>query len=345
MSTDSVPLVVGIAGTALADAERALLERVRPAGVILFSRNLSDSGQALDLLAALRDLEPRPFITIDLEGGMVNRLSSLWGELPTSAAAGRAGRRAVRALGEAAGAACRHLGVHLDLAPVVDLDCRDGCLAGQGRCLSDDPERVVVLARVFNEGLNSWGITGCAKHFPGLGPVTADTHEVLPRLEAGAAELEPQIAVFEELSPEIPVVMVAHVVVPALGDAERPSSLSRAVIERAASLPGSPVVLADDLEMGALAQWGDLPERAVAAFRAHAHGVLICRNTQRIGEVAGRLEDEADGDPAFAASLAEMAARMGTLRRDLCQRAAAVPVPDAATVEQLWEQARKEAAQ
>jgi beta-glucosidase-like glycosyl hydrolase len=157
--------------------------------------------------------------------------------------------------------------------------------------------------------------------------------------------MQPQLSVFEALSADIPVVMVAHVVVPALGDTDRPASLSRAAVESAAGLPGSPVVLSDDLEMGALDEWGDLPQRAVAAIRAHNHGVLLCRSVHRVGEVADLLEEEAAADPSFASTLTEMAARMGTLRRDLCQRSAAIPAPDEATVEKLWEQARKEASQ
>ena len=340
-----MPLVVGLPGTALGADEKAILERIQPSGVILFSRNISTPDQVRELVGAIRELEPRPFVTADLEGGTVNRLSALWGELPTAAAAGAAGRRAVRVLGEAAGAACRNLGIHLDLAPVVDLACSGGCVGDQGRCFAEDPDRVAVLARVFNEGLAEWGISGCTKHFPGLGPVPADTHEELPVLELDEAAIESQLAVFAELGPEFPAVMVAHVVVPAFGDPELPASLSRAVIQRASKLPGSPVVLADDLEMGALDGIGDLPERVVAAVHARNHGVLICNAFDRLDDIMTHLNDLSATDSTLGARLSEMSSRMETLRRDLLQRAAAVPAPDDTTVEQLWQQARREAAQ
>jgi beta-N-acetylhexosaminidase len=340
---DVLPLVVGLPGTTITADDRALLERVRPAGVILFSRNIETPEQTRALVTSLEDLDPRPFVSADLEGGMVNRLSVLWGDLPTPAEAAAAGRRAVRALGEAAGAACRCLGVQLDLAPVVDLDCPGGCLGGQGRCFGSDPERVVVLARIFNEGLGKWGVSGCTKHFPGLGPVPADTHEELPVLESDQEELRLQINVFEELGPEFPTVMVAHVIAPEMGDAERPASLSRTVVEQATNLSGSPVVLADDLEMGALGEWGDLPDRVISAVHARNHGLLICNACDRIDEIASHLWESAEADQTVANRLVEMNARMGTLARDLHQRAAAVPAPDDETVEQLWEQARREA--
>jgi beta-N-acetylhexosaminidase len=343
MKTESMPLIVGLPGTTLGAEEKVILERVQPVGVILFSRNISTPEQVRELVGTIRELEPRPFVAVDLEGGMVNRLSALWGELPTPAMAGTAGRRAVRSLGEAAGAACRNLGIQLDLAPVVDLDCPDGCLGMQGRCFSQDPERVAILARVFNQGLAEWGVSGCTKHFPGLGPVLADTHEELPVLELEETALDSHLAVFEELGPEFPAVMVAHAIVPSLGDTERPASLSRAVIERASKLPGSPVVLADDLEMGALDAVGDLPERVVAAVHARNHGVLVCNAFDRLDDIMARLNDLSSTDSTLSTRLTEMSARMGTLRRDLLQRAAAVPAPDDATVEQLWQQARREA--
>ena len=340
-----MPLIVGVPGTTLSADDMAVLERVQPAGVILFSRNVETAQQTRDLVSQIQQLEPRPFIAVDLEGGMVNRLTAVWGDLPTPAAAGAAGRRGVRALGEAAGAACRSLGIDLDLAPSVDLACQNGCLCEQDRCLSHDPERVAVLARIFCEGLAEWGVTGCAKHFPGLGRVPVDTHEELPVLDPGDEELQRHLGVFEELGPEIPLVMVAHVVAPGLGDAERPASLSRTVVERAANLPGSPVVIADDLEMGALDAYGTLPERVEAAIQARNHGILVCNTFDQLDDIMDHLTNLGGADSSITTRMHEMAARMGTLRSEVRQKAAAVPAPDDETVAQLWEQARKEAAQ
>jgi hypothetical protein len=103
-------------------------------------------------------------------------------------------------------------------------------------------------------------------------------------------------------------------------------------------------VLADDLEMGALDGWGELPERVLTAIHARNHGILICNACDRIEEIVNHLEDMAEEDPTITPRLADMNARMGTLARDLHQKAAAVPAPDFETVAQLWEQARKEAA-
>ncbi|HQN97517.1 MAG TPA: glycoside hydrolase family 3 N-terminal domain-containing protein, partial [Thermoanaerobaculales bacterium] len=324
MRIDEAPLIVGLPGTSLDAGQCGVLAGVRPTGVILFARNIVSAEQVRELGAALDDLEPRPFVAIDLEGGAVNRLAGLWGTLPSPAAAAAVGRRAVRALGEAAGAGCRALGIHLDLAPVIDLDCGEGFIPAQGRCLSASPERVATLARVFNEGLASWGVAGCLKHFPGLGAIAADTHAelpVIPPLDQGR-----HIEAFAALSEDIPIVMVGHAVAPGLGDPDRPATLAPSAVAKAISLPGSPVVLSDDLEMGALSGLGDLPDLVVDALRARNHGVLVCKAFDRLPEIIGRIEDAMASDSAFRMRLTETTARLGTLRRDLCRSMAAVPM-------------------
>ncbi len=343
MEADTLPLVVGLPGLDLNGARRKILETVRPAGVVLFSRNVEAAPQVRGLVEELRDLDPAPFLAIDLEGGAVNRLAGLWGTLPSPARASAAGRKAVRALGEAAGAACRSLGIHLDLAPVVDLVCSDGMVAREGRCLSDDPDRVVTLARVFAEGLASWCVGGCLKHFPGLGPASVDTHRELPVFDQSEEQLQPHLEVFRRLSETIPVVMVGHVVVPALGDAERPASLSGAVVEKAASLPGHPVVLSDDIEMDALEGFGDLPTRVTDAFRARNHGVLVCRAFAQLEEIADGLRQSMEEDPTLRSRMDDNISRLGTFSRDLCRTAASVPAPDDDDVARLWEKARQAA--
>ncbi len=342
MKTDVLPLVVGLPGHELGAPERRVLELVRPAGVILFARNVETPDQVRALTASLDDLEPRPFVCLDLEGGAVNRLAGLWGTLPSPATAARAGRRAVRALGEAAGAACRALGVHLDLAPVVDLSCPEGMIARECRSLGDDPERVVTLAGLFADGLEAWSVAGCLKHYPGLGVVPVDTHSELPVIELEGAELETHLAPFERLSEKIPIVMMAHVVAPGMGDRERPASLSPMVVERARRLPSQPVVLSDDLEMGALDGWGPLPERVVAALKARNDGVLVCRGFDRLEEIVAFLTEEVSTDSSLWSRIQQLAARLGTLRRELCRKASAVPAPDDATVAQLWNKSRSE---
>ena len=87
---ECMPLVVGLPGPTLGADEIDILERVQPAGVILFQRNVESAEQVRELVAHLVELDLRPFVAIDLEGGMVNRLRPIWGELPSPAEAAAA---------------------------------------------------------------------------------------------------------------------------------------------------------------------------------------------------------------------------------------------------------------
>ena len=337
----NLPLIVGLPGLEITPAQRETLDGISPAGIILFSRNIDNPNQVRELVLTIRDMDPRPFVCIDLEGGAVNRLTSLWGALPSPSEAALSGLKGVQALGEATGAACRALGIHLNLAPVVDLERPNGLVSRQGRTLSPSAERTATLARTFSEKMGTWAVSGCIKHFPGLGAIEIDTHEDLPTLDHRVEDLDEHLGVFAALSWDIPTVMVGHIVAPALGENEKPASLSRHIVSLALDLPGRPVVLSDDLEMGALEGFGALPELVLAALRARNHGVLVCQAFDRLGEIADVLRNEAVADPNFADVLDEGRSRLGTLARDLCRKAAAVPAPDDATVAQLWEKARR----
>ena len=115
-------LACGVAGAELDEGERALLEALRPGGIVLFARNVAGREQLAALVRELRALPSRPYVAVDLEGGRVNRLAALLGPLPAAGDAARAGTEVVRALGEAAGAACAHFGIGVDFAPVADVD-------------------------------------------------------------------------------------------------------------------------------------------------------------------------------------------------------------------------------
>ena len=342
MNPDALPLIAGIPGPDLTAEDRRLLEASRPAAIILFARNVVSTDQVRELIRSLAELGGEPTVAVDLEGGLVNRFEDLWGPLPSPAEAAAAGRRAVRALGEAAGAACRALGVELDLAPVVDLRVEDGLLARQKRCLAEDPERTTVLAGLFLKGLRAWGVGGCLKHFPGLGAVPEDTHETLPEIPPGGGG-KPHEAPFATLAAQAGMVMMAHVRTPGATDPTLPASLDPAMAGRAAALPGRPVVLSDDLDMGALAAFGDLPDVAEAALAAGNHGLPVCRSWDRLPEIARRLETRAGQESRFRARLGEATTRLLTHFRDLRLAFAAEPAPDDGTVAALWEQARKEA--
>lgn len=179
-------------------------------------------------LHALRQMVGRPFdISIDFEGGRVQRFTKVFGAFPTPRQMGTEGPEAVRRYGFQIGQALLSRGVSVDFAPVLDIDGQGLDVVGD-RAFSTDPHEAAALGVQFAAGLEDAGVDSVFKHYPGHGRASGDTHlgpavtpplgevmgfDAVPFAEATAAE--PRSAM-----------MVGHMVVPGLGDGVTPSSLN-----------------------------------------------------------------------------------------------------------------------
>lgn len=268
---------VGIAGAKLFPKEREILERDPPRAVILFRRNVESSDQLRDLTGELHRLPGGPLLCLDQEGGPVDRLRDILSPSISFRDAARLG--VARLAGELQGEACARLGFDVDLAPVLDR-----LLPGaservlKDRCASADPDEIATAAADFLRGLAARGVGACVKHFPGLGRADLDTHKDLPLIPNDPAEEQRDLAPFRATMEEAGAVMVSH----AAGPDGRPASLSPEIatdlLRRTLGFTGA--VFSDDLEMGALSAFGDLPERCAQACRAGCDLLFVC---SRIG--------------------------------------------------------------
>ena len=276
-------LCVGFHGTTPSPEVLELLRR-GVGGVILFSRNLVDAEQVAALVGVLKRAAGRPLlISIDQEGGRVARLRAPHGftELPPMRRLGEAGdERLAFAAGALVGRELRAVGIDQNYAPVVDVDTNpDNPVIGD-RSLSREPERVGRLGAALAHGLQSEGVAACAKHFPGHGDTSQDSHHQLPRL---AHSLERLVAV--ELPPftalaraGVAAVMTAHVVFEPL-DPMRPATLSPAVLRLLRDRCGfEGACVSDDLEMKGIAEHFPLEEMAPGALSAGVDQLLICHS-------------------------------------------------------------------
>lgn len=267
---------VGLAGPALERSEREILAAAVPRGVILFRRNLEDEPRLSRLVGELRELGVR-HVFLDQEGGPVDRLRDL--VAPTPSFRRTAGAGTARRAGSAVGAMLARLGFDVDLAPVVDRAVEGGGALVLGeRSASASPEAIVEAAREFLDGLHSQGVGGCLKHFPGLGRAALDTHKALPVVPPDAAEDALDLVPFRALMERARAVMVSH----AAGEDGVPASLSPAVstAQLRGSLGFSGAAFSDDLEMGALDAFGDLPERCVRAVSAGCDLLFVCKRIE-----------------------------------------------------------------
>lgn len=306
------------------------------ASVILFGHNTPDAATARDLARALHARAEHCVVAIDEEGGDVTRLQSATGSgLPTARALGAIDdpeltRRAGRALGDLL-AACD---LDLDLAPVLDVSTDPANPVIGTRAYGDEPDRVALHARAFAAGLIDAGLGTCAKHFPGHGATSADSHTALPRIDLGPAEFEREHLAPWRIAPWLDSVMTAHVLVPALG--EGPASISpwaRPLLDRAVGGTFHGLVITDALDMAAVAEDPGCGEAAVRAIEARADllclGTSLRRDDERmLREAHDALLDAVETGRLPRVVLRERAERTRERLRSLRTRRRFVPAPE-----------------
>lgn len=295
--------ITGLAGLTLTDAEQRLLAETRPAGIILFQRNLDNHEQIRRLVDAARGAigGESTLVLIDQEGGRVQRLRPPLGRAlpPAAAYAARYAEDPEAACREAWSAAriiaddLKTLGIDTDCAPVLDLPVPGAHDIIGDRAYGRSVDQVVALGRAVAEGFMAGGVLPVIKHIPGHGRATADSHLSLPVVNAERAELEAtDFAPFRALA-TMPAAMTAHVVFAAI-DAERPASTSpyvtRDIIRGHIGFDG--LLMSDDLGMKALS--GPMRERAAAVIMAGSDVALHCS-----GDLA-EMEAVAAGVPTLA---------------------------------------------
>jgi beta-N-acetylhexosaminidase len=286
-------LMPGFAGTVVPGWVRdALGEGL--GSVALYGPNVVHLEQLRGLCGDLRDASPRVVLAIDEEGGDVTRLHYRTGSpQPGNAVLGRLDDPAItRAAAAAIGAELAALGIDLDLAPVVDINSSPENPVIGTRSFGSDEALVARHGAAYVEGLQSTGVAACAKHFPGHGDTTGDSHHTLPVVDVAAdvirsRELLPFRAAVEA---GVACVMTAAVVVPAL-DPGVPATFSRALLHDVlrGELGFTGVVVSDALDMAGASQDTGIPEAAVRALVAGCD--LLCLGSTTTAEVLEEIVD------------------------------------------------------
>ena len=319
----SIPTLfcLGFEGITLPDHLRPLLD-AGLGGVILFRRNLRDLEQICRLTAGLHAAAPGPLLVgVDQEGGRVTRLPEPFLSPPPAAILGGLDDAILtRDLARAVGRELRAAGFTWNLAPVLDVHTNPANPIIGDRAFSHDPERVARLGVAAIQGFTEAGVLATAKHFPGHGETTSDSHLTLPESPQPKARWRAvEFVPFRRaIQAGVPLVMVAHLSCPAL-DREAPSSLSRTVITEIlrTELGFDGVVASDDLEMAAIAARFDIGEAAVRFLEAGGDLVLICHDATRQRAAMGAVEAALRTGRLSEAQLAASLDRIARLRQRL----------------------------
>lgn len=274
----------------LPDRVSEMIDNYKVGGIGIFARNAKDPETMSQLTGALQDSARRAgsvplLLTADQEGGVVMQVTERASLFPGQMAIGATGSTelacdAARIMGEESLA----MGLNLICAPVLDVNLNpDNPIIGI-RSLGEDPAAVATLGAAMLRGYEQSGILACAKHFPGHGSTTSDTHLELPVLRTSLAELEDtDLAPFKAaVRAGVPAIMTAHICFPELAPDGLPATLSPAVLtgllRRKMGFEG--VIITDCLEMQAIQKHYGTVLAAVAAVKAGADILLICHTLE-----------------------------------------------------------------
>lgn len=337
------PAIIDIDGISITEEDRALLKHPATAGIILFSRNIASTDQLADLCLELKEIRSDLLISIDQEGGRVQRIKQGVTRLPPMAWLGRVwtedqdlGLAMARDLGWLMAVELRELGVDLSFAPVLDLDSQY-CPAIGDRAFSDSADVVIALSRQFVAGMAAAGMSAVGKHFPGHGRVSLDSHFDLPVDPRTLDELQgDDMLPFATLIKEgLDGIMAAHIHFEAV-DA-KPACFSHLWLTRILreQLGFAGLIFSDDLSMKATEVIGDYNSRTLAALDAGCDLVLLCNNRSAVKQVLPVLEKRLLSNSTYQRKLDLVAGSPLTLSRDQSERKQAV-VSQLATLQQRF---------
>jgi len=305
--------MVGIKSIMLDEAERELLCHASVGGVILFARNYQSIHQLEELVASIHDLRaPNLLVAVDQEGGRVQRFRDGFSVLPAIRELGkRYDLDRVQALEQAEqwgwlmAAELRAVGVDMSFAPVLDIDREKSQVIGD-RAFHSRSEVISRLSFRYMRGMQRAGMSATAKHFPGHGGVSPDTHTECAIDGRGFGVLDGEdMQPFKHLiDSDLPAVMMSHVI---YSEIDRwPASLSQTWIKQVLRkrLGFQGVIFSDDLCMEGCGVAGNMLERTRQALDAGNDMVLICNDFIAIAEVVSSLDFSPD--PLATSRLARM---------------------------------------
>jgi len=264
-------------------------------GVILFRNNVGSPKAVIELTESLRKAadDEDLLIAIDHEGGRVMRLAEPFTQFPPMAALGRANDiELARKVGVAVGLELAAVGINWNFSPVVDL-CEPSAKGHLGdRSFGVNPESVSKIACAYIEGLQSAGVAACAKHFPGHGSVTGDSHTELPETRLSRKEMEPHLEPFRAAAKNgVASIMTAHIRVRSI-DPYLPATLSPGAIQGILreDIGYSGVIITDDVQMAGVAETVGSPDASFMALRAGADAILVAHDLALAASIRNHID-------------------------------------------------------
>ena len=289
-------MVIGFEGQSLNRELKNIIADLEVGGVILFSPNLESPAQIAELCHSIQEYAgrlglPPMLIAIDQEGGVVRRLRPPFTQFEGNPA--MTGEKDAADFALVTATELGSVGINMNMAPVLDVvpDGLEGVM--RQRVFRGNPQKVARMGAVVIERMQAEGIMAVAKHFPGIGRTTLDSHLDLPRLDIPLEVLwrSDLVPFAEAVRQNVAGIMLSHVIYNAI-DARWPASLSAEIagglLRNQMGYQG--VIMTDDLDMGAICKHFPIQVAMEQIARNAIDIALICHQGPAIEQAYLTLE-------------------------------------------------------
>jgi beta-glucosidase-like glycosyl hydrolase len=292
-------MMIGVPGAAMNTGAETIIGSYLPGGVVLFGHNLASIEAITQYIGDLQHSSLRHsgiplFISVDQEGGRVERIRSGVTQFPGNMAAGVSGDTGLAyEWGRILGLELRKAGVNMNLAPVLDVNVNPSNPVINTRSFGSDPRLVADMGASYIRGLQDSHCISVGKHFPGHGDTDKDSHYTLPVIRRGMKRLERvELPPFRKaVDAGVECIMTAHVSYPLITGNSDPATFSPFFMTRIlrGHLRFKGLVITDDLEMAAVSNREEMGEAAVRSIIAGADIVLVSSYGPAVPSIADAI--------------------------------------------------------
>ena len=240
-------------------------------GVIFFTKDIKTTEQFKDLIKSIKSKSKiPPFLSIDQEGGRVERTENLRPKRESARFAFLKGEDFLKNQAEEISKELVEYGVNLNFAPCIDVNTNPKNPIIGERSFGENPNDVIKGMKIFVKASREFGVIPCVKHFPGHGDADKDSHLTLPEINLSLDEMQKiHLKPFvEAINDNIEMIMVAHLYCRCFDNKQIPASLSQNVVGYLRSVMNyNGVIISDDMVMKGVQAFGSL-EACLMAINA-----------------------------------------------------------------------------
>lgn len=279
-------VIVGVEGDTFNSNIGKMIKDYHVGGFIFMGKSIKNTSQLLKLInnikAANSNNKIPLFLSLDQEGGRVDRMPGEFSRYPDNKSIGKINNEKLSYnIGDAIAHEIKSFGFNMDFAPVLDINSNPQNPVIGDRAFGTSPEIVSSLGVETMKGIQDADVISVVKHFPGHGDTSVDSHVGLPKVNKDLKELNNfEIIPFREaIKNNADGIMIAHILLPKI-DSKYPASLSKAVINDILrqQLGFKGIVITDDMTMGAISKNYRIGDAAIKSINAGSDIILIAHD-------------------------------------------------------------------